>query len=194
MEPGVDRRRLLDLRSHLDPALAAKLGRRGTATWPTRRSAGRRCRPRPGELVHDGRGERRGLRPAGARDQILGPHGRSPRPLRVRAQDEASEQLPVAGLRGALFRGARPVGEGRDHDEAVRLGHSRKPDGLRVLPDLHGLRGRGQPRVPQVHPDERAQGHALSRSHGRQRVARQPDRQRGQEQPRAGLRGGGRRS
>ncbi|CAA9403605.1 MAG: 3-hydroxyisobutyrate dehydrogenase family protein, partial [uncultured Rubellimicrobium sp.] len=180
-------RGLLHLRPRLHDAA------RGDAARPQGGPRGRAAGPHAQGRVGGQRrchGRRRGkrLRPRGADPEDIRRQGRARGRPRRRAPDEAPQQLPVPGLRRDLRRGADDGEEGRHPGADLRQRDPRRSHGLRLLPDLHGLHARGQPRGAQVHAAERRQGPALPGIHGQRRRGRDAGRLSREEQLRPGHR------
>ena len=77
--------------------------------------------------------------------------------------------MGYAAIYSEMLAVAQKVGLSR---ETGRFRHSRQPHGLRLLPDVLFLCARSQPRSAQIHAQERAQGHEVSRRHGAERRRR----------------------
>ena len=117
----------------------------------------------------------RGLRAHRAGAALLGRQRGAPRAGGPGPQDEADQQLRRDGLCGAVLRGAGDRAQGRAVDRAVPCGDRLGPHAQPVLRHLHAVvADRRRERAP-LHHQQRAQGHALPRQHGRRAGRGEPD-------------------
>ena len=189
---GPDHRRLLDLRSQFDRGARRRI--EGRRHFLLRRAARRHAGAGRGGKALGRRRLRRGcVAAARRRDRQMGGESRARRRARRRPQDEAPDEFLRHGLCRDLFGSARGRAESRPLAADLRFRHSRQPHGLRLLPDVLFLCARSQSRRAQIHAQERAQGHEISRGHGAERRCRQSGRRRGEELLRDGRSRGPRR-